>query len=283
MFQQSTSFLLLKKNVYGLLKQLIIEERLYDHLYNISVFYYKIYNKPNMYLRRDVLIANGVLPALYYLDVDDLQYIFSIEDQNPLLFIELYNSKQRYLNSELWTPDINFEFLLNSIINLNERDLEFNDAELKNFYDIHKKRDLILYDLTMNDVKRLSLFIKEHNDKSFNQLNIEESLSIIFKQNSLEFIEQENFYKKIIIISSNFNFDKKPKQKKLDSTNLRDVIDSEMNIDILKLEKRNSKINEIKNKINNKLFNEYDYTIYNYTLDYNIILFEHMDINTIAL
>lgn len=283
MFQKSASFLLLKKNVFYLLKQLIIEERLYDHIHNISIFFYKIYDRPNMHLRQNVLIANAILPTVYYLDCDDLQFIFSIEEADPLIFIKLYNSKQRYLNSEPWSFSVNFDTVLKCLINLNERDTLFNDQDLKQFYEKYKKRDLIIYDLTLVHFNHLLSLLKNYNAYGFNQIsNIKNGLINYLESNSFEYCLEQNTYKKIKILKSESVELESKKKKKRVKDHIEDVIGPiDIDIDLLNIKKKNKKLDFFDSKINNTFFDTYKFTIFKNTLDCNIISYHDINLEMV--
>lgn len=299
MFQKSNSFLLLKKNVFILLKQLIIEERLYDHIFNISMFIYNIYDRPNMYLRRDVLIANGILPTLYYLDCDDLEYIFSIEKSNPLIFISLYNSKQNFLNSTPWSFSVDFKTVLKSILNLNERDTLFNDQDLVRFYEKYKKRDLIMYALNLDNYNKLLNYLKQYNAYGYDQIEeLEPSLHNYLISHNMRYRtwfihdtstnfysatyhnKKYNYYCNIQLDTHQVHLLKiknKVFEKKNKKTKIKKHIEDVLNTETIQDKNKNRKINYLKAKINNKFFDIYQFTMFYNMLDCNNILYEHID------
>lgn len=284
MFQKSASFLLLKKNVFYLLKQLIIEERLYDHIHNISMFFYRIYDRPNMHLRQNVLIANAILPTVYYLDCDDLQYIFSLEEADPLIFIKLYNSKQRYLYSAPWSFSVSFETVLRCLINLNERDTLFNDQDLKQFYERYKNRDLIIYDLTSNHFDHLVGLLKSYNEYGFNEIaDIKECLIDYLTSNSFEYNSEKNIYKKSLKLETvelKDSIKKKKKEKKSVKEHVTDVINIDL-LNIVNMENKNKKLDFFDAKINNTFFDTYKFTIFKNTLDCNLISYSYMSLEMV--
>lgn len=275
MFQKSNSFLLLKKNVFILLKQLIIEERLYDHIFNISMFFYKIYDRPYMHFRHNVLIANGILPTLYYLDCDDLEYIFSIEKTNPLIFITLYNSKQRYLHSKPWSFSVDFKTVLKSLINLNERDTLFNDQDLMQFYEKYKKRDLIIYDVTLKHYYQLVNLLKQYNEYGFDQIDvIEESLNNYLISNSFDNSEGfYGFYRKVTRIEDDVNKNESESEGSV-KLKLKKHIEYILNTKTIEDKNKNKKIDCLNAQINNKLFDIYQFTMFYSMLDCNSIKYE---------
>lgn len=93
MFNKLKGFLLLKEAYLKCLEEMVIEERAFDHAYNISMCLFRLYDKHNNFFRREILYKNKIMSKLNYLGVEDWSYIFGLEKDNPFIIIELYNSK----------------------------------------------------------------------------------------------------------------------------------------------------------------------------------------------
>jgi hypothetical protein len=71
MFSNVKSFLLLKEAYYICLEELIVEERAFDHAYNISMCLFRVFDKHNEFFKRDVLFKNGIMTRLTFLNIED--------------------------------------------------------------------------------------------------------------------------------------------------------------------------------------------------------------------
>jgi hypothetical protein len=61
----------LKDAYFKVLEEFICEDRLFDHAFNITMCLFRIYNEHNNYLRREVFLANGIMPKVINLSEDD--------------------------------------------------------------------------------------------------------------------------------------------------------------------------------------------------------------------
>lgn len=199
MFSELKGFLLLKEAYLISLEELIIEERAFDHALNISMCLFRTFDKHNNFFKREVLFKNGIMSKLCYLTLEDWNYIFELEKENPLIIIELYNSKQKKNHSELWNNNVTFIEMVYTLCNLSEKQVayETGDADWKPFFEEMSNRDLIIYDLNEKDVLKLHSLFNIYNNTWFNPYNLEEVLVIFFQNNSLEYDAVYNIFRKI--------------------------------------------------------------------------------------
>ena len=71
-------------------------------------------------------------------------------------------------------------------------------------------RDLIIYDLTQEDINNLNDIFILHNNTWFNQLNIEEECIIFLQNNSLQYDYNSQIFKKIR--NENFKEENEPNE-----------------------------------------------------------------------
>lgn len=199
MFSKVKGFVLLKEAYYICLEELIIEERALDHAYNISMCLFRTFDKHNNFFRKDVLYQNGIMTRLYFLSVEEWEYIFTIEKINPLILIELYNSKQSFTNSEYWNNTISFLDIVYALSNINEKENAYDtlDEDWNIFFEKISDRDLIIYDLAEKDIFNLNNIFKLYNNTWFNSVSIEDEMILFFSKNSLKYDMDFNIFRKI--------------------------------------------------------------------------------------
>lgn len=198
MFSNLKGFLLLKEAYFISLEELIIEERAFDHALNISMCLFRTFDKHNNFLKKEVLLKNGIMPKLCYLTIEDWDYVFELEKENPLILIELYNSKQIKTCSEHWNNNVTFIEIVYALSNLSEKQIAYDtcDEDWKIFFENILKRDLIIYDLKEKDVVKLHSIFNIYNDTWFNPTNLDDVLVDFFQSNSLEYDVNYNIFRK---------------------------------------------------------------------------------------
>lgn len=200
MFNKMKGFLLLKEAYLICLKEMIIEERALDHAFNISMCLFRVFNQHNLFFKHQVLYKNGIMTRLTNLDIEDWNFILDIEKTNPLIIIELYNSKQKVTQSALWNDSLTMFDIVYSLSNIHEKESAYNKMEddWNTFLEKMIKRDLIIYDLTHTHIKKLNYFIECYNKTSYNQLVAEDVLTIVLSKNNLIYDSTLNIFKKHI-------------------------------------------------------------------------------------
>ena len=199
MFNKVKGFLLLKEAYLISLEEMVIEERAFDHTFNITMCLFRIFDKHNTFFRQQVLYKNGKMSRLSYLEIEDWSFIFDIEKTNPFILIELYNSKQRVTKSPLWNNSIKIIDIIYNLSNIHEKESAYNTLEedWTIFFNNLSKRDLIIYDLTVNDIAKLKLFFEDYNNTSYNQIDIEESIAVFLNNNNLQYNHKTGFFNKV--------------------------------------------------------------------------------------
>lgn len=71
MFSKLKGFILLKEAYFYCLEELVIEERAFDHIYNITMCIFRVFKKHNMFFKQEVLYKNGIMTKLVSLELED--------------------------------------------------------------------------------------------------------------------------------------------------------------------------------------------------------------------
>src|SRR5690606_8743363 len=120
---------LLEDAILTKIQEFIINERKLDNIYNILMCSYRKMEAHNKQLLVECLLKNGYMPQWNYFSTDDWEIVFSLEKQDPLILIKLYNSKQQNVYSEYWNGNIKFNVILEELSNLDEKQLLSGDYE----------------------------------------------------------------------------------------------------------------------------------------------------------
>lgn len=170
---------------------------------------------------------------------------------------------------------MDFKTVLKSLINLNERDTLFNDQDLMQFYEKYKKRDLIIYDVTLKHYYQLVNLLKQYNEYGFDQIDvIEESLNNYLISNSFDNSEGfYGFYRKVTRIEDDVNKNESESEGSV-KLKLKKHIEYILNTKTIEDKNKNKKIDCLNAQINNKLFDIYQFTMFYSMLDCNSIKYE---------
>ena len=225
MMENSKGFLFLKYSYFSFLEELVIEERLLDHIYNITMNAFRIIEKHYNYIRLNVLIENGNFPKTLNLVKEDWLYIFEkLEPKDPLIIIKLYNSKANLFKSEPWSPSVTFKKILYELSNCAERQYLIKGSqeylEWNKFFKEYKKRKTIIYPLSITNIEIVYTFL----DYYINNTYYEDKKDILFNDflisNDLIFSPLDNSY---IIANKKDNIIKKNVEiESMDSIDIND-------------------------------------------------------------
>lgn len=129
MFNKVKGFILLKEAYFNCLEELVIEDRAFDHAFNITMCLFRVFNKHNTFFRQQILYSNGLMTRLTYLDLEDWEFVLEIEKDNPLILIELYNAKQSIFEAELFNNNVSMFNLVFTLSNIREKQVAYDSLD----------------------------------------------------------------------------------------------------------------------------------------------------------
>lgn len=168
----------------------------------------------------------------------------------------------------MWNPSIKFIDMVHDLSHVDEKEFAYDTLtdEWADFFKSISKRDVIIYNLTINDIQKLHSLIELYNNTCYNQLDIEDSIAIFLKENSFEYDISSGIFKKI---------EKSTKIKKVKDVVQKIDLENTSNIELNINNKRNEYLaSQVIYINNNKIDNNFN--IFNLTLDTK---YEHNIIN----
>jgi hypothetical protein len=119
------------------------------------------------------------MPKVINLSEDDWLYIFEhIEPKNPLIFIELYNSKALSYKSKPWHPSLSFNKIIHFLSNFSERTIieetSYDYSIWNNFLTTYKKRNTIIYNLDYTQSNKIYEFFNVLNQNTYEPFDTNE-------------------------------------------------------------------------------------------------------------
>lgn len=283
MFKGNNGFLSYVKEFYIILREYFLGDRIFEFLNVITMCLFRVFEKHYKYHRLQVMLKKGFMPKINYILVDELEQLIEYEKKDPLIFIKLYNSKQKQLKSTLWHSKLRFFDMLETLCNYTEKDTEYDVLDSEWIAAFKKfncyNRDVIIYDLNYEHIQEVYGFISEYNKAGYDQLD-EQELELFLEFNSLQLNNDIEMFekvgqgkrppvnkKKVEYIKENFDYDfliiKNPDLKEV----YNKTIDKHNSLNKI-YEKKGLLWNDIKEAVD---YDYYSFTIFNTILDNKLL------------